>query len=255
MCLILFPFSKRMIKPLIIAFIVVFTVSNVCAQTTHSFGVFPTVNVNGKISEKLDYSLYYFWALNISNNSQGAKSSDGSFAYGEQAVHFHAAKYLTLSGSYVFEIVNPLENYHRNEDRFYVQAKYKYPLGKAQFTQRVRYDGRFIKNTVTGERPYTSRIRYLSGLTVPFSNREQSPYFTTYNEFFFDLYKSRQTIYAENWAFVGIGIHSKKSSAFEMGPLYIMGIKNRNNDISNQWYLQLTWIYQLDIARNKFQKK
>ncbi|MBY0435466.1 MAG: DUF2490 domain-containing protein, partial [Cyclobacteriaceae bacterium] len=110
-------------------------------------------------------------------------------------------------------------------------------------------DGRFIQDRVTGESPYTSRLRFLIGAAIPLSQKSDRLYFTAYNEVFFNTYKNPVAVYAENWAFAGIGLRTKKSGAFELGPFYIASVGNTSDNWLNYYYLQLNWITHLDFRK------
>lgn len=213
------------------------------AQNTNHYGAFPTIDHSGAISKKFDYSLYYFGGANLVNKrTDGIKEPANFFVfYSEQAFTFKQNDNLSFTGGYVYERQHPLANNYRNENRLYLQSSYKYNQRKTTLKHRVRYDGRFITNNITNETPYTSRIRYLTGIATPLQKRG-GIYLNIYNEFFFNIYKSAPVVYSENWAYAGIGFKTEKIGTFEAGPLYIFWINNPQNDFSNFYYLQLTWI-------------
>lgn len=227
--------------------------SNFFSQSSQHFGVFPTIDHSGTISNKLDYSLYYFGAVNLLNSEiNGYKEPSNLFAfYSEQALTFNATPHLSFTGSYVYERQHPLENNYRNENRFYLQTAYKYDLGRTSLKHRLRFDGRFIQNRITGESPFTSRLRYQFGIKTPLKKESDKIYFSAYNEFFFNLNKSATAIYGENWAYAGLGFKLNKSNAIETGPLYIFWVNNKQNDLTNFGYLQVTWVSHLDFRKDK----
>jgi hypothetical protein len=172
--------------------------------------------------------------------------------YSEQALTYKLNYHLSFTGSYVYERQHPVESNYRNENRFYLQSTYKYYLGKTSLKHRLRFDGRFIENRTTGQTPFTSRVRYLIGLSTPLQKTKDNLYFTAYNEFFFNTYKASNTIYSENWAFAGIGIKTAKEGNFELGPLYIFWLNNSAwKDLTNFYYLQFAWSTHIDLRRKK----
>jgi hypothetical protein len=224
-----------------------FTQAN--GQNVNHYGLFPTIDHSGILSDKWSYSLYYFDAFNlVSDKVDNVADNPGYFLfYAEQAVSYKLNKNLSLTGSYVYQRQEPLDKQNYvSENRFYLQATYKSPIGKGQLKNRLRYDGRFIEDKVTHTWPYTSRIRYQLGISYPLNEKF---YFSAYNEMFFNTFKNPTAVYAENWAYAGVGMHTKSVGSWEVGPLYIFWVTNESRDLLNYYYLQLTWITQLDFRK------
>jgi hypothetical protein len=68
---------------------------------------------------------------------------------------------------------------------------------------------------------------------------------------FFNTYENSFAVYAENWAYAGLGMKTKSAGSWEVGPLYIFWVNNSARDLLNFYYLQLTWITHLDFRKNK----
>lgn len=224
------------------------------AQNNNHVGLFPTIDHSGSITDKLHYSFYYFTAFNLINDVADNKNEEPNFFvfYSEQALSYNLNKNLSFTGSYVYERQNPIDTDYRNEHRFYAQTTYKHYLNKTALKHRLRYDGRFIQNRITGETPFTNRVRYLIGLTKPLYKKERY-YFNAYNEFFFNTFKKTPVIYAEDWAYAGIGYKTAKAGSFEPGLLYIFWVNNQQFDLTNFFYLQLTWTTQLNLRKQNKQ--
>ncbi len=220
------------------------------AQTTSIYGVFPTIDHSSSLTKKLDYGFYYFGAFNLLNEEVNGVKDDANFFafYAEQSLTYKLTKNLSVTGAYVYERQHPTENNYRNENRFYLQAAYAYSLKRTNLKHRLRYDGRFIQNRVTLDRPYTSRVRYLFGVNTPLRKGNDKLYLNMYNEFFFDL-NSSGPLYSENWAYAGIGLKLNKNNAVEAGPLNIFWVNGDNSRI-NFLYLQLTWISHINFYNN-----
>lgn len=224
------------------------------AQSSGHFGLFPTVDHSGTISNKVDYSLYYFAGFNLINTEvNGIKDPANFFViYSEQALSYKLNTHFSLTGSYVYERQRPTSSLlYRNESRFYLQGTYIYNLAHSAFKHRLRYDGRFIQNRLTSESPYTSRVRYLFGITTPLQKNADKLYLSAYNELFFNSYKATPTLYSENWAYAAVGMKTKHAGNFEVGPLYIFWVNNAQHDLTNFLYLQLTWVSHVDLRKNK----
>lgn len=188
----------KKIYKLLVVNLIVFTHS-MFPQSSHVAGVFPTIDHAGKLTDKMEYSLYYFAAFPLINLQKPEVSMDAYFNlfYSEQALTYSATSKLSFTGSYVYQRANAVYDTYVNENRFYVQAKYKHSVGNLNLTHRVRFDGRFIHNRYTNETPFTHRARYLIGFDTPINEKL---YFTAYEEVFFNTFKNASAVYGENWA-------------------------------------------------------
>lgn len=222
------------------------------AQNTHHVGLFPTIDHSGTLTRHLDYGIYYFGGSNLFNPITEIGESKGAnffVFYAEQSLTYKVTPKLSFTGSYVYERQHPAESNYRNEHRFYVQSAYKYNLKRTQLKHRIRFDGRFIENRLTNKISFSSRLRYQFAIKVPLKKKDDKLYFSAYNEFFFNLDKKTPAIYGENWAYAGVGYNFGKAGSLEAGPLYIFWVTNKQNDISNFYYLQLSWITYIDFTK------
>lgn len=219
------------------------------AQSINVGGVFPTIDHSGTISNKLDYSLYYFAAFPLVNFDKPDVSKDSYFHlfYSEQALSYNVNSKFSFTGSYVYQRANVVYDNYVNENRFYVQAKYKHSIKKVNLTHRLRFDGRFIHNRFTNETPFTHRVRYLIGMDAPINEKL---YFTAYEEAFFNTFKNAGAVYGENWAYAALGKKLNEKNKIEAGILYVTW-NIGNNNWFNQYYFQLTWISHLDFRKKK----
>ncbi len=218
-------------------------------QSQYYGGAFPTIDHSGDINNKLGYGLYYFGAFPLANLNKPNISKDANFLllYSEQSLSYKPSDKFILTGSYVYQRTNAVYDNYVNENRFYVQAKYKHAIKNIKLTHRLRFDGRFIQNRVTNETPFTNRIRYLIGIEVPINEKS---YFTAYEEAFFNTFKNANVIYAENWAYAAIGRKLNANNKIEAGVLYITWNTGVSNWF-NQYYFQVTWISHLDFRKEK----
>ncbi len=225
------------------------TIYTAKSQSVFVGGVFPAIDRSAALTQKLGYSLYYFGAFPLVNFAKPTISTDANFLlfYAEQALTFSVTKNLSFTGSYLYQRANVVYANFVNENRFYVQTTYKHTLKSVNLKHRLRFDNRFIQNRVTGETPYTHRLRYLIGIDFPIKN---NIYFAAYEEAFFNTFKSAAAVYAENWAYAAIGIKLNEKNKIETGPLYITWNTGGNNWF-NQYYLQITWVSHLNFIKNK----
>ncbi len=229
-----------------------FLVAMPCAksQSLHYVGAFPTIDHSGTLSNKLGYGLYYFGAFPIINLKKPQPNKDANFLlfYSEQSLTYSFNNKFSLTGSYVYQRANVVYDNYVNENRLYIQAKYKQNRRKINIAHRVRFDARFIKNRITNETPFTHRARYLFGLDFPLKSKKENLYFTMYEELFFNTVNGAKPIYEENWAYAALGIKLNEKNKIESGILYITWNIGKQNWF-NQYYFQLTWINSLDFSK------
>jgi hypothetical protein len=222
------------------------------AQSTSVLGVFPTIDHSGTLSKKWNYSLYYFGAFPLLNFKEPNLKQDAEILlfYAEQGLTYNLNKKLSFSAAYVFqkEAINIL--IMTNEHRLHVQTTLKHALKQMNFKHRLRFDNRFIRNWQTGKAPYTHRLRYLIGIETPLKKSSDKLYFTAYQEAFFNTFKNTNKVYGENWAYAALGLKLNKSNKLEVGPQYITWNTGKNNWF-HQYYLQLSWVSQLDFTKEK----
>lgn len=221
------------------------------AQRSQHYGIFPTIDHSGTLTDRLGYSLYYFGGANLLNKrDDGIKEPSELFVfYSEQALTYKLGKGFSLAGSYVYERQHPMGDNYRDEHRFYLQGAYSYNLGNTTLRHRLRFDGRFIGDRITGDYPYTHRLRYLFGLSAPLQGKQGRWYLNAYNEFFFNTHSSLPVLYAEDWAYAGVGYKTRKAGNFEVGPLYMFWVNSGGRrDLTNFYYLQLTWATHIDFT-------
>lgn len=218
-------------------------------QSLYYGGLFPTIDHSGTLTNKLDYSLYYFAAFPLANFNKPDVSKDAFFhlLYFEQALTYKVNSKFFLTGSYLYQRANVVYDNYVNENRFYLQAKYKHPVSKINFTHRLRFDGRFIQNRVTNETPFTHRVRYLIGFDIPINEKL---YFAAYEEAFFNTFKNAGAVYGENWAYAALGKKINEKNKIEAGVLYVTWNAGGSNWF-NQYYFQLTWISHLDFRKKQ----
>jgi hypothetical protein len=232
-----------------IFFLFIFSCFTCKTQSLYYGGVFPTIDHSGTITNKIDYSLYYFAALPLANFNKPDVAKDAFFhlLYSEQALTYKMSSKLFLTGSYLYQRANVVYNNYVNENRFYFQAKYRHSVNKINITHRLRFDGRFIHDRITNETPFTHRVRYLIGFDAPVNEKF---YIVAYEEAFFNTFKSAGVVYGENWAYAALGKKINEKNKIEAGILYVTWNIGSNNWF-NQYYFQLTWISHLDFRKKQ----
>ena len=217
------------------------------SQNINYFGWFPTIDHSAKISNRFSYNVYLFDAIKpySSTINQEKDRARSFYVYGETGFSYNLTQKLSITAAYVHERQNPFLDNFRIENRLFQQLTLKLPWGKASVKQRLRFDERFVQNRSTGETPFTHRLRYLIGITRPIFNEKL--YVMAYSEAFLNTSKSFK--FDENWSALQIGFRLDNKNSIEAGLLYVGWINNVANDWLNQYYLQTTWVSQLDFTK------
>lgn len=225
-----------------------FWLCQIRGQNVQYFGWFPTIDHSAKLAERWGYNVYLFDAIKpYSNEINGERDAARSFyAYGEAGLSYSLTKRLSATAAYVHERQNPFLDSYRTENRLFQQLTLKLPVGKkAELKQRLRFDERFVQNRATGETPFTHRLRYLLGFKQPFA--ADKLYFMAYSEAFFNTSKSFK--FEENWSAAQLGFRLNERNSIEAGLLFVGWINNAAGDWLDQFYLQTTWVSNLDFSK------
>lgn len=137
-------------------------------QSTCHVGFFPAIDHSGSLSNRLEYSLYYFGAFNIINSRlNNAAQNPGLFVlYAEHALTYKLNSQLSFTGSYVFERQNPAKSNYRNENRFYIQSAFRQKAGLVNIKHRLRFDGRFIQDQLTKKKSVFLPLALPPGVSI-----------------------------------------------------------------------------------------
>lgn len=223
-----------------------FFLSNCNAQNSTVGGFFPTVDHSGELSNKFSYNSYLFGALKPYSSSEG--SARALYIYAENGLSYKLTDKLSFTNSYVYERQQPFESNSRNEHRLFQQLTLKFPINKFSLKQRLRFDERFIQNSVTQKFDFSHRLRYLIGTNYTIN---EMWYIMSYTEMFFNINKGGKFQFNENWSALQLGYNINNKNTIEFGYLFVGWIYNNQNNWFNQHYLQTTWVSKLNFNKNK----
>ncbi|QQR85374.1 MAG: DUF2490 domain-containing protein [Flavobacteriales bacterium] len=213
------------------------------AQNINSFGLFPTIDHSGDLSNKFSYNVYLFDAITLGDDANGAIPTGSFYLYGELGLSYKLTTRWSVTASYVHERQNPFRDDYRVENRAFQQITYKHPFPRLEWKHRLRFDERFIQDRTTGSASFSGRLRYLMGVKWPSDARA---YFMGYVEPFFNT--SQDFTYEENWSAAQLGYKLNDRHGIEAGLLLVNW--KMSNGWFNQWYMQLTWVNHLDFRSN-----
>jgi len=229
---------------LCIAILLLFETRLVSGQNSTLFGLFPTIDHSGDLSERWSYNIYLFDAIKTGDDgSVNATVPNGSFyAYAELGGTYKLADRWFATASCVHERLFPFEPTERIENRLFQQLTFKGPQGRVDAKLRLRFDERWIRAYDAEASTFSSRLRLLGGLTWP---NDKRTYLTGYFEGF--LTTSRDLSYDETWATAQVGFKLGEHHAIEAGALFIDW--RMPYGWLHQRYLQLTWVSKLGWSK------
>ncbi len=219
------------------------------AQDAVTYGLFPTIDHSGDLSERWSYNIYLFDAIKTGDDgSVNATVPNGNFyAYTELGGTYKLAERWYGTASYVHERQFPFEPTERVENRLFQQLTFKGPQGRTDAKLRLRFDERLIRTYDASTAQFSSRLRLLGGLKYPNDTRT---YLTGYFEGF--LTTSTGPSYDETWATVHVGFKLGEHHSLELGPLFIDW--RMPYGWMHQRYLQLTWVSSLTFNKGNSTK-
>ncbi|GKS69581.1 hypothetical protein W03_15850 [Nitrosomonas sp. PY1] len=132
------------------------------------------------------------------------------------------------------------------ENRLFQQVVYRKNSDFGVFTHRVRLETRFIQNEEPNESLVSTRLRYQLGFLMPLKGdriENGKFYLNAYNEFFFNLTGAGNSVFNDNWSYIGIGYNTLRYGKFETGPLVQRAVINHHHDVRYTTMLQVNWSY------------
>lgn len=212
------------------------------AQNASLFGLFPTIDHSGDLSDRWSYNIYLFDAIKTGDDgSESASIANGSFyAYGELGGTYKLGERWYGTMAYVHEQQFPFEPIARIEHRLFQQLTFKGPRERWDAKLRLRFDERWIRAHDADASTFSSRLRLLGGLKWPNDTRT---YLTGYFEGF--LTTTGDLSYDETWAIVQVGLKLGGPHAIEAGLLYIDW--RMPHGWLDQYYFQVTWATSINL--------
>lgn len=192
-------------------FIILFIFSNpILAETQFFYGFRPQISITKNISDRWDWNVFTSDNTNLTDKTYGKTHFPENIQYYFQTgpIYKYSPDLNFVFLGYIYQRTNPVSNDFVNENRLFQQVIYGADSMFGRLTHRGRFEERFIQNRVTGQTPFSTRLRYQVALLVPLQGSELESgefYFNVYNEFYFSLTGARNALYSENWSYAGIG--------------------------------------------------
>jgi hypothetical protein len=239
---------KRLLFLLLICF-----AETTFAQNFNFYGVFPMYSQTGSIDKRWLYNLTA--TATFLNEQQMVEqkmkpASDLQY-YFQPSISYKVNPQFNIGLGYAF-VKHDIFGLYENENRAFVQGTYTHFAGeKGKMTHRLRIEERFPLNLKTQLWSYATLVRYQIGFSLPLYNTKRTNrgfYLAANNEFFFYLkgaengpVSAKNTLYAEDWVYAGLGYNTGASSRFEIGYLMQCLDRNKLHDTRNLHLLQLSW--------------
>lgn len=226
------------------------------SQNLTFYGFLPAWSQTGAIGKKVDYNIFLSSTIDAFREEvNGITYPAKDFQlYVQPSVIYKFSPNFNTAMSYTYQRNNPLTDDYSNEHRIWEQAVYGHSFAKFRFTNRVRFEQRFIENRQTGDYPLSTRLRYQLGCNFPLQGKtldKNEFYLNTYNESYFSLTGQKNATYSENWTYAGIGYNLGKMGRVELGYLLQMAVRDTKKDIRFLNLCQVSWItnFQFKIVK------
>lgn len=226
------------------------------AQNLSFYGILPAINQTGRINSKLNYNLFLSTTIDaFKTEAAGTTYPPSDFQlYIQPSISYLFSQKLNVTGSYTYQRNNPFNGNFSNEHRLWQQIVFSHPFPKLNLNNRFRLEERFIQNRLTGNYPFSSRLRYQLDINKPLKWKKlknQGYYLRTYNEFYFSIYGAKNAFYSENWAYLGLGVELGKPGKIEFGYLNQVFVRNSDQDLRILNLLQIAWITNFNLKKSK----
>jgi hypothetical protein len=226
------------------------------AQNLTFYGFLPAISHTGRISDRVDYN--FFGSTTVDAFKSTIKGTEYPAKdlqlYIQPSIVYKFSPDFNTSFSYTYQRNNPLTKDYSNEHRIWEQFIYARSFSKFRFTNRVRFEQRFIENMEAKTYPLSTRLRYQLGLNFPLQGKtleKNEFYFNAYNEFYFSLTGVKNATYSENWTYAGVGYDLGDAGRLELGYLLQMAVRDSEKDIRMLNLCQVTWSSNFNFGRRK----
>jgi hypothetical protein len=227
---------------------------NIAAQNLAFYGLLPAWNQTGRISNKFSYNFFISTTIDafdrtIDNIKYPAM--DFQLYIQPSIIYVHNANF-NLAASYTYQRNNPFTANYSNEHRLWQQAIYSHRIGKSRMAHRLRFEERFIEDRLTGQYPFSTRLRYQISFKMPLQGKtidNNEFYFNTYNESYLSLTGNKNAVYSENWTYAGFGFNTTKAGSIEIGYLFQVLVRDPQKDLRFLNLVQIMWITSFDFKK------
>jgi hypothetical protein len=210
------------------------------AQSVHLFNIEPTIGLEGKLNNRLDY----FFQISSESQFNHEELEDETFENGARNMDFQVglATDLTadLSGSanFTFRLREPFGGNITTELRPTQQVTLATSKGKYRFRHRLRADERFIQRDPGGKHEFDLRLRYRLSLDFPLQGDRLDAgefYLNTNAEFLYTPTRDDAFFYREYRGYIGLGYQFSSRYTLELGSTIETARISRELGRENVW--------------------
>ncbi len=220
------------------------------AQSVHLFSVEPTIGLEGKMNDRLDY----FFQISSESQLNQEVLEDETFENGARNMDFQAGLAtdftadLSGSASFTFRLREPFGGEITTELRPTQQVTLSTSKGKYRFRHRLRADERFIQRDPGEKHGFDLRLRYRLSLDFPLEGDrldEQEFYLNTNAEFLYTPTEDDAFFYREYRGYLGLGYQFNSSYTLELGGSLESARISRTLGRENIWLAKVVWAVEL----------
>lgn len=216
------------------------------AQDVQLFSIEPTIAVEGKVKNSLDY----FFQLASESRLTEERVGEEVYESGVRQVELQAGVAIDfttdLSGtaSFLYRLRTPFDGSVTTELRPTQHLTYAIRQGKYRFRQRLRADERFRQRSSDRQYEFDLRLRYRLSVDFPLEGDrlDQGEFYLNANaEFLYTPTQSDAFFYREWRGYSGLGYQFNNRYTLELGTAMEAARISRELGREYNWLLKLVW--------------
>jgi hypothetical protein len=216
-------------------------------QDVQVFGFVPNIQVDGKLTNRLDYFFQTGGEIHFLERTDGQSENAAEWLTFDLAggVSFDAGPDWNLAASLVARRRSPFSGAAGKELRPWQQATHIARFGKYRLRNRLRAEQRFVQRQDGDEFEFDLRLRYRLSLDFPLDGErldDREFYLNTSAEWLLTPTRERAFFYHNPRGYVGLGYRFNEKNRLETGPEF--RTRNAEDDGSDEhiWYWRATWV-------------
>ncbi len=221
------------------------------AQNELVLGFLPNVQVEGRLSDRLDYFLQSGSEMTFFDKTGGEALQSGASILNldlAPGITFDLGTKWNMAAAFVARRRNPFSEAPGAEFRPWQQATYIMRLGKYRLRNRFRAEQRFTKREKGDEFELNHRLRYRISVDFPLNGDrldDKELYFNSSAEWLVTLPRDRFFFYRNTRGSANLGYQFNKQNRLETGLELRSQNLNDAGDVGQTWFLRTTFVKKL----------
>lgn len=240
-----------MIKTHLLALSILLAPICLLAQNELVVGYLPNVQVEGRLSERVDYFLQSGSEMTFLEKTGGEALLPTANLLNFDLVPgitFDLGTKWNIAAAFVARRRNPFSGTPGTELRPWQQATHIFRLGKYRLRNRLRAEQRFTQRERGDDFVLTHRLRYRISVDFPLNGDrldDREFYFNGSVEWLVTLPREQFFFYRNNRGSASLGYQFDKRHRFETGLELRYQNLNEERDLGQTWFLRTTFVKKL----------